>query len=220
MDGKAGPKQPTPEQQQAGGGAGSYDDPNAGQMQGEGEIPCGWYYFGPEPPVIPAYGNGPQYQGGGAGMDAGQTGGPGAGQAAGHDAGQSAGQGAGYGPGGNAFGQGSQGQGSQGQGGPGHGGQSPGYDENAAHKEAFERLSRGNVDAETIAKLLSLDERDFWKGALVGAGAALLATNLPALKAMLAGALAAATPDKGGQSEQPEPDKDKPVEPAAKENET
>jgi hypothetical protein len=58
---------------------------------------------------------------------------------------------------------------------------------NSDFKEAFDRLSRGDLSAETIGKLLGLDDTDFWKGALVGAAAALLATNLPALMNMLSG---------------------------------
>jgi hypothetical protein len=55
-------------------------------------------------------------------------------------------------------------------------------------KEAFDRLSRGDLSAETISKLLKLDDADFWKGALVGAAVALLATNLPAITRMFSGA--------------------------------
>ncbi len=58
---------------------------------------------------------------------------------------------------------------------------------NADFKEAFDRLSRGDVSADTIGKLLGLDDSDFWKGALVGAAAALLASNLPILMNMLSG---------------------------------
>ncbi|ODR95266.1 hypothetical protein AUC70_06135 [Methyloceanibacter stevinii] len=74
------------------------------------------------------------------------------------------------------------------------------HDKSAAYMDAFDRLSRGHVDAQTIGKLLSLDDEEFWKGALVGAGAALLATNLPALKTMLAGAFAGGGAAKGGES--------------------
>lgn len=59
--------------------------------------------------------------------------------------------------------------------------------DNADFKEAFDRLSRGDLSADTIGKLLGLDHSDFWKGALVGAAAALLANNLPALVTMLSG---------------------------------
>ncbi len=78
-------------------------------------------------------------------------------------------------------------------------------DELAAYKEAFDRLSRGDVSADTIGKLLSLDEREFWKGALVGAAAVLLASNLPTLKAMFAGMAASATgSDKNDESQKSE----------------
>jgi hypothetical protein len=53
---------------------------------------------------------------------------------------------------------------------------------NAQFKDAFDRLSRGDVSIETISKLLNLDDREFWKGAIVGAAAALLVSNLPAVK--------------------------------------
>ena len=67
-------------------------------------------------------------------------------------------------------------------------------------KEAFDRLSRGDLSADTIGKLLNLDDRDFWTGALVGAAAALLATNLPTLMSMFS---AAARPKAGaGQSDE------------------
>lgn len=56
-----------------------------------------------------------------------------------------------------------------------------------AMKEAFDRLSRGDLSAESLGKLLDLDDREFWKGALVGAAATLIATNLPALKGLLEG---------------------------------
>ena len=63
------------------------------------------------------------------------------------------------------------------------GGAAPPYgqarDHNTDLKEAFDRLSRGDLSADTIGKLLGLDDRDFWTGALLGAAAALLATNLP-----------------------------------------
>ncbi len=60
---------------------------------------------------------------------------------------------------------------------------------NADLKEAFDRLSRGDLSADTIGKLLGIDDREFWKGALIGAAAALLANNLPILKSAFAGAM-------------------------------
>ncbi|PTQ71888.1 hypothetical protein [Celeribacter persicus] len=73
-------------------------------------------------------------------------------------------------------------------------------EDNTDLMRAFDRLSRGEVNAETIGKLFDLKDRDFWKGALAGAAAALAANNLPALKAMaasvMAGAFAQATPAK------------------------
>ncbi len=54
-------------------------------------------------------------------------------------------------------------------------------------KEAFDRLSRGDLSADTIGKLLGMDDRDFWTGAVLGAAAALLATNLPTIMSMLSG---------------------------------
>ncbi|KGJ06661.1 hypothetical protein SAMN04487972_102295 [Paracoccus halophilus] len=59
-------------------------------------------------------------------------------------------------------------------------------------KQAFDKLSRGDVDADTLGKLLALDDKHFWKGALVGAGVVLALTNLPMLKAVMANAMAGA----------------------------
>ena len=71
------------------------------------------------------------------------------------------------------------------------GGAAPPYGQaridNADLKEAFDRLSRGDLSADTIGKLLGMDDRDFWTGAVLGAAAALLATNLPAIMSMLSG---------------------------------
>ena len=53
--------------------------------------------------------------------------------------------------------------------------------------EAFVRLSRGDPSAETLGKLLDLDDRKFWKGARVGSVAVLAPTTLPAIRATLAG---------------------------------
>jgi hypothetical protein len=60
-------------------------------------------------------------------------------------------------------------------------------DDSADLKEAFDRLSRGDLSADTIGKLLNLKDRDFWTGALVGAAGALLATNLPMLVNLISG---------------------------------
>lgn len=59
-------------------------------------------------------------------------------------------------------------------------------------KQAFDKLSRGDVDADMLGKLFALDDRHFWKGALVGAGVVLAMSNLPAIKAFLAMAMAGA----------------------------
>jgi len=53
--------------------------------------------------------------------------------------------------------------------------------------QAFDRLARGDVSAETLGMLFNLRDRDFWKGAVAGSAVALALANLPALKAMLAG---------------------------------
>ena len=82
------------------------------------------------------------------------------------------------------------------------GGAAPPYGQtrvdNSDLKEAFDRLSRGDLSADTIGKLLNLDDRDFWTGAVLGAAAALLATNLPTLMSMLSGA---ARPKPGADDE-------------------
>lgn len=59
-------------------------------------------------------------------------------------------------------------------------------------KEAFDDLSRGEVNAETLGKLFALDDRHFWKGAVVGAGVVLALSNLPTIKAFMAMAAASA----------------------------
>lgn len=59
-------------------------------------------------------------------------------------------------------------------------------------QEAFETLSRGEVNPEMLGKLLALDDRHFWKGAVVGAGVVLALSNLPAIKAFMAMAAASA----------------------------
>ena len=53
--------------------------------------------------------------------------------------------------------------------------------------EAFDRLSRGEMNAETLGHFLNPRDREFWKGALLGSMAALALANMPALKAMAAG---------------------------------
>lgn len=63
----------------------------------------------------------------------------------------------------------------------------PASDPSGDLKEAFDRLSRGDLSADTIGKLLNLNDRDFWTGALVGAAAALLASNLPTLMNIVSG---------------------------------
>jgi hypothetical protein len=63
---------------------------------------------------------------------------------------------------------------------------------NADLMEAFDRMSRGDLGAETIGKLFDVTDRDFWKGALVGSAAALALSNLPALKALFGAAVASA----------------------------
>lgn len=75
--------------------------------------------------------------------------------------------------------------GSTGQNPMGHGPQDNASGDNSDLMEAFDRMSRGDVNAETLGKMFSLNDRDFWKGALVGSAAVLLISNLPALKSML-----------------------------------
>lgn len=110
-----------------------------------GDLPYGWYYYGPDPAM----------------------------------------QGAAPGP--------------EGPGGPAHG------DDAAAYRDAFDQLARGDLNADTLGKLFNLNDRDFWKGALVGAAATLVLTNLPALKSLLAG-LAAAGGTSAGQAGGDAPD--------------
>lgn len=70
----------------------------------------------------------------------------------------------------------------------GHGHRGPSYDDSADLKEAFNRLSRGDLSADTIGKLIGMSDREFWKGALAGAAAVLLVNNLPAVRKIFAGA--------------------------------
>ncbi len=69
--------------------------------------------------------------------------------------------------------------------GPPYGG--AGGPDNRDLMEAFDRLARGDLSAETFGRLLNLDDRDFWKGALVGSVAVLALTNMPAIRAAMAG---------------------------------
>ncbi|MCB9959727.1 MAG: hypothetical protein H6843_14115 [Rhodospirillaceae bacterium] len=86
-------------------------------------------------------------------------------------------------------------------GGPGgHGGPAHG-DDTAAYRAAFDQLARGDLNADTLGKLFNLDDRDFWKGALVGAAATLVLSNLPAIKSMLAGLAASAGTPAGHASD-------------------
>ncbi|RBO53894.1 hypothetical protein DSD19_07225 [Rhodovulum sp. BSW8] len=75
----------------------------------------------------------------------------------------------------------------------------------ADYIEAFEHLSRGDVNPAALGKLLALNDRDFWKGALIGAGAVLALSNLPALKALL-GTFAAAASSEPPSNKAKEPD--------------
>lgn len=59
-------------------------------------------------------------------------------------------------------------------------------------KQAFDSLANGKVDADTVGRLFALDDRHFWKGALVGAGVVLAMSNLPTIKAFMALAMAGA----------------------------
>lgn len=79
-----------------------------------------------------------------------------------------------------------------GQGGAQNGPQSgfgpgPQQPDNRDLMQAFDRLARGDVSAETLGMLFNLRDRDFWKGAVAGSAVALALANLPALKAMFAG---------------------------------
>ncbi|MBN9673486.1 hypothetical protein [Roseibium aggregatum] len=58
--------------------------------------------------------------------------------------------------------------------------------------DAFNRLSRGDLSAETLGKLFDLKDRDFWKGALLGSAAVLAVSNMPAIKALIASFTASA----------------------------
>lgn len=66
-------------------------------------------------------------------------------------------------------------------------GPQPQQPDNRDLMQAFDRLARGDVSAETLGMLFNLRDRDFWKGAVAGSAVALALANLPALKAMLAG---------------------------------
>lgn len=83
--------------------------------------------------------------------------------------------------------------------GPGQGPQQP---DNRDLMQAFDRLARGDVSAETLGMLFNLRDRDFWKGAVAGSAVALALANLPALKAMFAG-LAAQGFGMGGMTPPP-----------------
>ena len=69
--------------------------------------------------------------------------------------------------------------------GPGSG-PGPQQPDNRDLMQAFDRLARGDVSAETLGMLFNLRDRDFWKGAVAGSAVALALANLPALKAMFA----------------------------------
>ncbi|WP_444429603.1 hypothetical protein ACTTAM_13525 [Rhodobacter capsulatus] len=89
-------------------------------------------------------------------------------------------------------------QAAAGQAGTGQAGGGPGFQggaqagpqpqpDNRDLMQAFDRLARGDVSAETLGMLFNLRDRDFWKGAVAGSAVALALANLPALKAMFAG---------------------------------
>ncbi|ULB12414.1 hypothetical protein ORIO_21760 (plasmid) [Cereibacter azotoformans] len=59
-----------------------------------------------------------------------------------------------------------------------------------AMQEMFEQFARGEVKADTIGRLLGVCDHEFWKGAMFGAAAGLLAANIPAIRSIL-GALMA-----------------------------
>lgn len=71
--------------------------------------------------------------------------------------------------------------------------------DNADLMAAFDKMSRGELSAETLGTLFSLNDRDFWKGALVGSAVVLALSNLPALKELFA-KLAASTSGTGAQT--------------------
>ena len=70
--------------------------------------------------------------------------------------------------------------------------------DNADLMQAFDRLARGDLSAETLGALFNIRDRDFWKGAVAGSIAALALANLPTIKAFAsmvgAQAFAAARP--------------------------
>lgn len=80
-------------------------------------------------------------------------------------------------------------------------------------KQAFDKISRGNVDADTLGKLFALDDRHFWKGALVGAGVVLAMSNLPAIRGFMTMAMAGA----GDMMRSPAPRREPSAHPAPQE---
>ncbi|MEA3638893.1 MAG: hypothetical protein VBE63_02995 [Lamprobacter sp.] len=56
-------------------------------------------------------------------------------------------------------------------------GQGPGPGPQAGMQQLFEELAEGGNGLNTLTRMLSLDDTEFWKGALVGAAAVLLLTN-------------------------------------------
>ncbi|MGD9919028.1 MAG: hypothetical protein AB7U46_13500 [Paenirhodobacter sp.] len=74
-------------------------------------------------------------------------------------------------------------------------------DDNEDLKEAFDRISRGDIGADTIAKLFNVRDRDFWVGAIGGSIVALALNNLPQIKMMLAMLTASGGPGKSGQAQ-------------------
>ncbi|MDF2140888.1 hypothetical protein [Paenirhodobacter sp. CAU 1674] len=80
----------------------------------------------------------------------------------------------------------------------GYGAQMQGGADNADLMQAFDRLARGDLSAETLGALFNIRDRDFWKGAVAGSIAALALANLPTIKAFAsmvgAQAFAAARP--------------------------
>ncbi len=51
-------------------------------------------------------------------------------------------------------------------------------------QKAIEGVARGDFGPETVSRLFAFGDRDFWKGALVGAGVALALNNMPQIKEM------------------------------------
>lgn len=62
--------------------------------------------------------------------------------------------------------------------------------------QVMEEIANGGSGLSGLTKLLDFDDKDFWKGALVGAAAVLLLTNENVQKALFRGAV------KGGQAVQ------------------